>query len=72
MFNTFLELSETSQLILFLVLLFWVLPWKGAALWKASRNNQRSWFIAILIFNTFAILEIIYILYFSIPKQKTP
>ncbi len=50
------------------VILFWVLPWKGVALWKAAKNSHKKWFIVILILNTFAILEIIYIFYFS--KEK--
>ena len=55
---------------LFLTLL-WVLPWKGVALWKAAKNGHKKWFIALLLLNTLAILEIIYIFVFSKPKQKT-
>lgn len=47
------------------LILAWTLLWKGLALWKAARNSQRNWFIALLILNTLAILEIIYIFYFS-------
>lgn len=47
------------------VTIFWVIPWKGVALWKSARLNQRKWFIALLIFNTLAILEILYIFVFS-------
>jgi len=54
---------------LYLVLL-WVLPWKGVALWKAAGNKQKKWFIALLVVNTLALLEIVYILFFSKPKQK--
>jgi len=66
-----LGLSENSLTILYFVLLFWVLPWKGVALWKASQNKQRKWFIVLLVFNTFAILEIIYIFYFSKPRKSS-
>ncbi|MEK7646970.1 MAG: DUF5652 family protein [Patescibacteria group bacterium] len=48
-----------------LLLALWVLPWKGVALWKAAKNAQKSWFIALLVINSLAILEIIYIFYFS-------
>ena len=51
-----------------LLIVIWVLPWKGIALWRAARNKQLNWFIALLILNTLAILEIIYIFYFS--KKK--
>lgn len=53
---------------LFLILV-WTLPWKGVALWRAAKNNQKWWFVAILVLNTLAILEIIYIFYFSKPKK---
>jgi methionyl-tRNA synthetase len=58
-----------SPSILFLILV-WTLPWKGVALWKAANNRQKGWFIAILILNTLAILEIIYIFYFSKKQTK--
>jgi len=41
----------------------WTIPWKGVALWKAAQLSHKKWFIVILIFNTLAILEIIYIFY---------
>jgi len=62
------DLLSLSTPILLLIVL-WTLPWKGAALWKAARNSQKWWFVAILVLNTLAILEIIYIFYFSKPKQ---
>lgn len=59
-------LLSTPILILILA---WTLPWKGIALWKAARNSHKGWFIALLVVNTLAILEIIYIFYFSKPRQ---
>lgn len=53
------------------LLLFWVLPWKGMALWKASHKNHKTWFIVLLLLNTLAILEIFYIFVFSKPRQET-
>lgn len=47
------------------LIIAWTLPWKGVALWKSARNSQKYWFIALLILNTLAILEIIYIFFFS-------
>ena len=65
----FLEsLSSPRYAVPFLLMTVWSLAWKGVALWKASRNNQKKWFIVLLILNTFGILEIIYIFYFSKPK----
>jgi len=52
------------------LLVVWTLPWKGVALWKAAKNSQKVWFIALLVINTLAILEIIYIFNFAKPKQS--
>ncbi len=51
------------------LLLLWTLPWKGVALWRASRNGQKKWFIALLVINTLAILDIVYIFFFSKKKE---
>lgn len=48
-----------------ILILLWTLPWKGAALWRAARRGHIGWFLAILILNTFAILDILYIFIFS-------
>ena len=53
-----------------LLILAWTLPWKGVALWKAANNRQKGWFVALLIVNTLAILEIIYIFYFAKKKAE--
>ncbi len=53
-----------------ILFIFWVLPWKAVALWKAVKNNHKGWFIALLLLNTLAILEIIYIFVFSERKNK--
>ena len=52
-----------------LLLVAWTLPWKGVALWRSARNHHLVWFIVLLLVNTLAILEIIYIFGFS--KKKT-
>lgn len=51
--------------------ILWSLPWKGVALWKAARMNNRWWFVALLLINTLAVLEILYIYYFSRRKSET-
>jgi len=52
-----------------LAIIFWTLPWKAFALWKASKNNHKKWFVVLLVLNTLAILEIVYIFFFSKPKK---
>jgi len=54
--------------LIILALSLWTLPWKGVALWRAAKRGEKKWFVALLIFNTLAILEILYIFVFS--KQK--
>lgn len=60
--NSWLELA-------ILLAVLWTLPWKGVALWKAARNSHKWWFIALLVINTLALLEIIYI--FVVSQKKT-
>lgn len=49
----------------FLVLLVWSMFWKGLALWTASQRRQKIWFIVLFIFNSFGILEIVYLLFIA-------
>ncbi|MBI5466018.1 MAG: hypothetical protein HY974_01865 [Candidatus Kerfeldbacteria bacterium] len=49
----------------------WSLPWKGVALWRAARRDERWWFIVLLVVNTLAILEILYIFIFSRRPQTS-
>ena len=60
-YSNILDWFNTHPIIA-LVLITWSLAWKGLALWKAGGLRQKYWFIAILIVNTFGILEIIYLL----------
>lgn len=46
-------------------IVIWSIPWKGVALWKSAKNEQLGWFIALLIINSLAILDILYIFVFS-------
>lgn len=57
-------LFDTITSMWFLIVIaagLWSIPWKGYALWLAARNNHTWWFVALLLLNTVAILEIIYI-----------
>jgi methionyl-tRNA synthetase len=46
---------------LLILIVAWVLYFKGIALWKSARLEHKKWFIALLVINTFGILEIYYI-----------
>jgi len=55
---------KNSSLIIILVAI-WTIPWKGFALWKSARRGEKGWFIVLLLVNSLAILEILYIFIFS-------
>ena len=59
------------DIVLFTLLVIWSGVLKGIALWKAGRNNQVAWFVAMLLINTAGILEIIYLTFFKITGTKT-
>ena len=52
-------------------ILIWSMIWKGLALWKAGRNNQLVWFVAMFLINSVGILPIIYIVWFQRNKSIT-
>ena len=63
-----IQISQ-QQFWIFLLISLWVIPWKGYALWKAARRKDKWWFIALLLINSLAILEAVYIFYIS--ERKT-
>jgi hypothetical protein len=67
MVDTSFSLLQTNPqyMSLIFVLVLWELVWKGISLWKAARESQKYWFIALLILNTAGILPILYIFLFK-------
>ncbi len=65
-----LETTTGIPIWILLLVMLWVLPWKGYSLWLASRNSHKKWFIALLVINTLAILDIIYIFFINKKKKK--
>ena len=51
--------------LVLLAIVAWTLPWKAYALWKASKRGEKKWFVALLVLNTLAVVEILYIFIFS-------
>lgn len=64
--------SGVSEIPVFvqLPLIAWSLAWKGLALWKASKYDQKNWFIVLLVIQTVGILEIIYLFKFAKKKMQ--
>ena len=67
--NYFDAIPQIPSDLVFVIFL-WSLLWKGIALWKEAKLEQRNWFIAILIINTMGIVEIIYLFGFAKKKMK--
>ena len=63
------QFLSDNQALLFLIAL-WTIPWKGVALWKAARRDDQRWFMIILIVNTLAILDILYIFIWSKRRKR--
>lgn len=55
---------------LYILIIVWSLAWKGVALWKASKFDQKFWFVALLVINIVGILEIVYLFFFAKKKLK--
>ena len=58
----FNKLSNFQVSAIIVVCVIWELIWKGFALWKAAKNNQKVWFICLIILNTIGILPIVFLL----------
>ncbi|MFZ2072177.1 MAG: DUF5652 family protein [Minisyncoccia bacterium] len=56
--------------LVMILLIIWTIAWKCYSIWIAARNNHKKWFIALIIFNTAGILDMIYIFY--VAKKKWP
>ena len=61
--STFTLTSTETGLLTIAVI--WELIWKGLALWKSAKRNDKIWFVVLLIVNTLGILDILYLFVFS-------
>ncbi|MFA7315559.1 MAG: DUF5652 family protein [Candidatus Paceibacterota bacterium] len=64
-----MEGLSAQSIGLVIIALLWVLPWKAYSLWTAAKLAHKRWFIALVLLNTFALLDIFYIFYIA---KKTP
>jgi len=69
-FSSIENAFEPVAVWLLVPLLLWTFLWKGLGLWFAVKNEQKYWFIAILILNTIGLLEIAYLFFFAKKKLK--
>ncbi|GEM_PF-608588 len=66
-------INQVPPFVIFSAIL-WSLLWKGLALWKAAKSDQKNWYIFFVIsfifLNTLGILEIIYLFWFAKKKMN--
>lgn len=73
MMNAFSILNQNSDFVMgaynmsalmsgFFLLILLDTGLKGWAMWRAARMEKKSWFIALLIINSFGILPVIFLL----------
>ena len=53
----------------YIVIALWEMVWKGLAMWKSAKNNQKYWFIAVFVFNTVGLLPLLYLYFFQKKKR---
>ena len=53
---------EPQHLSLFIIASLWGLAWKGFALWRAAKEGNSKWFVALLVVNAAGLLEVLYLL----------
>jgi len=65
------QIYQRPRLALFClgIIVLWDLVWRGLALWYSGKNQQKAWFIALLVLNTIGILPIIYLVWFK-PNER--
>jgi Family of unknown function (DUF5652) len=39
----------------------WSLTWKGVSLWRAAKDDNKRWFVTLLVSNTLGILDAVYL-----------
>lgn len=49
-------------IITIVILSVWELVWKAFGLWHSAKNDDKLWFVLIMILNTAGILPIVYLL----------
>ena len=57
---------------LIVALVAWEFVWKGFALWRSARNNDKYWFVILLFVNTVGILPMLYLLLTARVKKNNP
>jgi predicted permease len=59
------ELYQRPWLLALIIVtvVLWELIWKGVSLFISAKNNQKVWFVFLLVFNTIGLLPILYLIF---------
>lgn len=57
--------------IIFLLVIVWSLVWKGLALWKSAKRDNKVMFVLLLVINSLGILPISYLVYVKMKSKQT-
>jgi len=52
----------------FIPIMIWDLVWRLLALWHSARQNQKVWFVALMVVNSVGILPLVYLIFVSKTK----
>jgi methionyl-tRNA synthetase len=63
-------LASTIGIAVLSLIVVWGLVWKGFALYRAGKQNQPGWFVALFLINTVGVLEILYLAFFSKRRRR--
>lgn len=64
------EQISPLAVIFIVVVVCWELYWKGRGMWVAARENEKNWFIAILLIASVGLLPIYYLKHYKKPQYK--
>jgi len=57
-----MELLIIGWIITIVTLSIWELVWKAFGLWHSAKNDDKLWFVMMMVLNTAGILPIVYLI----------
>lgn len=63
-FENWLFANQWTLTIIFV----WDITWRIIALWHSARQNQKVWFVALMLVNSVGILPLVYLVFVSKTK----
>jgi hypothetical protein len=60
---------SNAQIVLLSLVVAWDFIWKCFAVWRAAKNNDHFFFVALLLINSVGIIPILYLVYKKYTKD---